>query len=143
MSATTYVARTDLTTINCGECGGVYAIAQRYHQTCYEEGSAWNCPYCKVGWGFACNNGENDRLRRQLKAALSAEQRERAAHDQTRSALEHTERRRRAEKAAKTRVRNRVAAGVCPCCNRTFQNLARHMQSQHPEVVRNAKGGGS
>jgi hypothetical protein len=21
---------------------------------------------------------------------------------------------------------------VCPCCRRTFQNLMRHMQTQHP-----------
>lgn len=25
-----------------------------------------------------------------------------------------------------------VGAGVCPCCNRTFKNLARHMAGQHP-----------
>lgn len=29
------------------------------------------------------------------------------------------------------RVTKRVSAGVCPCCNRTFQNLARHMASRH------------
>jgi hypothetical protein len=22
--------------------------------------------------------------------------------------------------------------GVCPCCNRTFQQLARHMKAKHP-----------
>jgi hypothetical protein len=26
-----------------------------------------------------------------------------------------------------------VANGVCPCCNRTFQNLARHMAGKHPD----------
>lgn len=23
----------------------------------------------------------------------------------------------------------------CPCCNRTFQNLQRHMTSKHPDYV--------
>lgn len=27
----------------------------------------------------------------------------------------------------------RVGRGVCPCCNRTFPNLARHMASKHPK----------
>ena len=27
----------------------------------------------------------------------------------------------------------RVKEGVCPCCNRSFVNLARHMKGQHPE----------
>lgn len=45
------------------------------------------------------------------------------------SRAEHS---RRAEKAAKTRIKNRIARGVCPCCKRTFQNLAAHMQTQHP-----------
>lgn len=38
------------------------------------------------------------------------------------------------EREAKvTRIKNRVGNGVCPCCNRTFQNLQRHMHTKHPE----------
>lgn len=59
-------------------------------------------------------------------------QRERANHDQTRADRDYTENRRRAEKAAKTRLKNRAKAGVCPCCNRTFKQLAAHMKTQHP-----------
>lgn len=42
---------------------------------------------------------------------------------------------RRTQKATSTRlkkVKQRVGHGVCPCCTRSFQNLARHMESQHP-----------
>lgn len=35
--------------------------------------------------------------------------------------------------ATKTRIKNRVKNGVCPCCNRTFENLARHMQAKHSD----------
>lgn len=28
---------------------------------------------------------------------------------------------------------HRVGAGVCPCCKRTFQQLARHMKCKHPK----------
>lgn len=31
-----------------------------------------------------------------------------------------------------TKLRKRASAGVCPCCNRTFSDMARHMASKHP-----------
>lgn len=39
---------------------------------------------------------------------------------------------RRAAEGRTRAVKRRVAAGVCPCCTRTFQNLAAHMQNKHP-----------
>lgn len=48
---------------------------------------------------------------------------------------EASEQRQRATAISRSyqRVRERVKNGVCPCCNRTFENLARHMQTKHPE----------
>lgn len=60
-------------------------------------------------------------------------QREQARHDQTKAELKHTESQRRAEKAAKTRIKNRVSKGVCPCCKRSFVNLRCHMECKHPK----------
>jgi DNA-binding transcriptional regulator YiaG len=34
---------------------------------------------------------------------------------------------------AHRKMRTRVMNGVCPCCNRSFENLRRHMHDQHPE----------
>lgn len=42
-----------------------------------------------------------------------------------------------AEKAAATErrklraIQKRVAAGVCPCCTRSFENLQKHMRTKH------------
>jgi len=39
-----------------------------------------------------------------------------------------------AQKGLTTKFKNKLARvdnGVCPECNRTFQNVARHMQSKH------------
>lgn len=30
------------------------------------------------------------------------------------------------------RLKKRASAGTCPCCQRTFGNMARHMKSKHP-----------
>lgn len=40
-----------------------------------------------------------------------------------------------AMKGVATRLRNRAAAGVCPCCNRSFVALARHIKMQHPNFA--------
>lgn len=59
---------------------------------------------------------------------------------------EHLERSRNAYKGKVTQMKNRVANGVCPCCNRYFANLHKHMQNQHPEFASEpnepAAGGG-
>lgn len=103
-----------LTQIDCGNCGGSYAISERYRKQMQEEAGTWHCPYCRIGWGYG--ESEIDKLKKQAAAA-------RAEYS------------RRSEKAAKTRIKNRVANGVCPCCKRSFENLHRHMKSQHPDFA--------
>lgn len=109
----------ELTEINCGECGGVYAINERYREQQYKKGGVWTCPYCKTGWGYS-GNSENEQLRRMLEdekkrrnAALARENEERAAKEKLERKLK------------------RVNRGVCPECNRSFANLARHMACKH------------
>jgi len=48
------------------------------------------------------------------------------------------ERRGAAARGQVTKLRNRVGHGVCPCCNRTFGNLARHMNTKHPTFTAEA-----
>lgn len=121
-----------LTEINCGECGGTYAINERYRKQKHEDGGAWNCPYCECGWGYADNN-ENSRLRKQL--AQEKKRKEWAEQDATnqKKRAEGAERKERGQRAAKTRLRNRAREGVCPCCNRTFKQLSAHMKNKHPD----------
>jgi len=116
-----------LTSIDCGECGGTYAINERYRKQKWEQGGFWNCPYCQTSWGFG--QSENARLKKELANAIK--RKEWAEQD-----AKHAEDCRRAEKAAKTRLKNRIHNGVCPCCNRTFQNLQKHMKKQHPDYVK-------
>lgn len=131
--STTFVASTQLTTINCGKCGGIYAIQERYRQHKSEKSGSWHCPYCETCWGYA--KGENQRLREELESERSRLASSRASHDQTRAALRDTEKSLVAQKGVTTRIKNRVKNGVCPCCNRTFANLAAHMKGQHPDYA--------
>lgn len=140
MSAATRLVTVALVEINCGKCGGVYAIGDRYYQQCREKGTAWNCPYCRCGWGFA-DGGENARLKREIESERKRTEWARQAAENERQRREAAEHRERAQKAAKTRLKNRIAHGVCPCCQRTFENVARHMATKHPGFT--AAGGES
>lgn len=42
----------------------------------------------------------------------------------------------KATRAAHTRTKNRIANGVCPCCNRSFSNLNEHMHMEHPDYTK-------
>jgi uncharacterized protein (UPF0212 family) len=45
---------------------------------------------------------------------------------------------RKATRTLKTQLKKvhvRVGHGVCPCCNRSFAQLRRHMAAKHPEYA--------
>lgn len=114
-------------------CGISHAIPQSLHQEAVNNGhSVW----CPLGHSWVIEETENDKLRKRLQREEAHLCRERARHDQTRSELEWTERSRNAHKGAKTRLMNRVARGVCPCCQRSFTNLHRHMETKHPNYLK-------
>lgn len=109
----------NLTSIDCGSCGGTYAINERYRKQCSDYGRTWHCPYCEASWGYS-GNGELEKAQRALEAekqslrlALARENEEREAKDKL------------------ARKLKRVGRGVCPDCNRTFANLAKHMSCKH------------
>lgn len=109
----------ELTEINCGECGGTYAINERYRLQKYQKGESWTCPYCRTGWGYS-GNSENEKLKRELEAERQRKTAALARENELRLANEKM-----------GRKLKRVTAGVCPECNRTFPNLARHMACKH------------
>ncbi len=124
MSTITVTAQ--LTTIHCGECAGTYAIDERYREQRYQKGESWTCPYCKCGWGYS-GQSENALLKKKIEEknaeiarANSVAMAQRQAADMERAAKEKAERKLK-----------RVGNGMCPCCNRTFKNLARHMAVTH------------
>lgn len=127
----TITLETQLVTHDCGECGGTYAINARYDRQKKENGGTWNCPYCQVSWGYI--KSQVDKLKEQLQKKEEQVQRERQKHDQTKAELRETEQRRSAQKGVTTRIKNRIAAGTCPCCGKPFADLMRHMKNQHPD----------
>lgn len=137
----TLIFGAQLTEIHCGGCGGIYAINENYRKQKYQEGGYWNCPYCKISWGFG--EGENTRLKNKLAQekhrAEQEEERLRRQADRASDRADRAERRRAAMKGQVTKIKNRVGKGVCPCCSRCFVNLQRHMTGQHPDWAPDAE----
>ena len=126
----------ELTTINCG-CGGTYAINERFREIKQERGGYWHCPYC--GNHVSYSETDLDKLKKQLaREKHNAEQEQarlRQSLDRANERANYNERRRAAAQGQLTKVKKRVSNGVCPCCNRTFQDLQRHMANKHPDYT--------
>lgn len=119
--------------VNCGECGGTYAINARYQRQKKEEGGFWHCPYCETGWGYA--ESELKKLKKQLEAEKKRTQWAARARERAEEEAAHQAARARGFKGAMVKTKKRVGRGVCPSCNRSFENLRRHMETKHPEYA--------
>ena len=119
-------------TIQCFKCHVIFAVEIQTREH-----------YLDTGDNFWCPNGHRQRyieskigkLEKQLKHKQKllewAEQDAVNARQDATNAKNSL----RSEKGAKTKLKKRIANGVCPCCHRNFVNLGRHMTSQHPNFV--------
>lgn len=129
-----------LESIECYLCGVTFAMPANMLRTAREKGTAVTF-WCPNGHPQGFVDSEAARLRRQLQqkeAELAA------AHRETefqRTLKEQAERAVSAQKAVNTRLRKRIGTGVCPCCKRTFRQLAAHMRAKHPDYVTAAQSG--
>lgn len=118
---------TELVTLEkctCISCGVVFAIPETLIDNLRRNSGFYHCPNGhSQGWA----ESEAQKLKKQLEAVqvqLRVSKCETLAEQNRRIEAEDSK-----EKAEK-KLR-RVKNGVCPCCNRSFQNLARHMAIKH------------
>lgn len=92
--------------------------------------------YCPAGHGQNyTGETEAEKLRRENQRLIQrmAERDDDVKH--ARDQRDHAQNQTRAFKGQVTKIKNRVGNGVCPCCNRTFANLANHMASKHKDYA--------
>lgn len=134
MSATLTTIET-YTIIHCSHegCGVPFALADSFIAARRADHKTWYCPNGHSRYYPGKSEVE------QAQAKVAQLERRLANRDEDlrseRAAHEVTERRRRAAKGQLTKTKRRVANGVCPCCNRTFADLGRHMAGQHPDYA--------
>lgn len=112
----------------------IYEAAQARKGTKNTSGYLVFCPNGHE-WHYREGESREDELRRErdlLKQRLSQKDDQIVCERELRTAAERSA---AARKGQITRLKNRAAAGVCPCCNRSFENLRRHMSNRHPAFV--------
>jgi hypothetical protein len=121
----------DLTESDCITCGVRFAMPTAMYKHQQEKGGYHHCPNGhKQGWSQ--DESLLAKARRERDTALQQIAR---AEDEARQAREQATRDVAKAKAETRRLKKRTAAGTCPCCQRTFSNMATHMKTQHPEFI--------
>lgn len=114
----------------CAECGVVFGLEAGYQRQRRDDHQSF---YCPNGHSLSyAGKSEAERLKEDLKRRDSALAWERDRRQGEQRRADHAERRLSATKGVVTKMRKRVGAGVCPCCNRHFTALERHMATKHP-----------
>lgn len=89
--------------------------------------------YCAYGHDQYYVEGESDETKLRRERDLLKQQL--AFRDDR---IKNLDRRLTAQRGVVTRIKNRVGNGVCPCCNRSFHDLLRHMKTKHPDYTAEA-----
>jgi hypothetical protein len=112
------------------DCGISFAVPSWWHKG-KRETHTW----------FYCPNGHQQHFSSESDIEKARRERDIARQQVARAEQEAAEARRGWEKAEREakKLKKRASAGTCPCCQRTFSNMATHMKREHPQFV--ADGG--
>lgn len=124
-----------LYTLTCYSCGVLFGLENGYDDRRRNDHKSFYCPNGHSQAYLGPSKVEQERDAARELAKREAQRRETAERNAryAENNAEHARRSAAAYKGWATRVRNRIANGVCPCCNRSFNNVRRHMTTQHPD----------
>ncbi|WP_248582574.1 hypothetical protein [Nocardioides sp. InS609-2] len=120
--------------IECADCSIDFGIGDDFMKRRRADHQSFYCPngHSLSYKGPSDAEKRATRAERELEAARSLAQRESGRRQRAEADARTSDYRARAAKGQLTKTKKRIAAGVCPCCQRTFQNLSSHMAGQHP-----------
>lgn len=124
-----------LVTIECCTCHMIFGAPREFNQERLDD-HGWF--YCPAGHRqHYTGKSDAEKLRERLERE---ERRTTFWQDQAEGARRdalHERRRAAAARGQLTKMRNRVARGLCPQqgCRRSFTNLHDHVRGEHPELV--------
>lgn len=124
----TVLLESHIVIMDCASCGIQFGIGADFEERRRNDHEWFYCPngHMQHFVGQSEVEKDRDRLKRMYDSAT-------ARADSWKDQAEAAEHRRRGQKAANTRLKKRIAAGVCPCCHRSFANVKEHIEHQHPD----------
>lgn len=117
----------DIVYVTCYKCGVVFGMPSSLSHNLHNNHESFWCP--NGHQQYFGGKSEAEKLKEQLLDREKQIGQQTIRIETLRHDRDHHER-------CATRLRNklkRVKNGVCPCCNRTFTDLWRHMETQHPD----------
>lgn len=111
-------------TVVFGECFtcGLPVAQTRFQRRQYDENGA--TMWCSQGHPTVRKESDLAKIKRQLEEAQGRVTRAETQRDNYMNLMD-------VEVTKRHKLEKRIQAGVCPKCHRTFQNVQRHMSSQH------------
>ncbi len=120
------IAKIDMYIEHCCNCGMAFAMTREFQRRKINDKKSFYCP--KGHSQYYVGQTEEQKLKKQLdherQLRHNAESKQFRAQDRekiTRALHDHT--------------KARVNKGLCPCCDRSFGDLRRHMKSKHKDYL--------
>jgi uncharacterized Zn finger protein (UPF0148 family) len=132
MTTFTEVITETFKVVSCYSCAARFGIqADLYRRVVTDAKGSVYCPACgkETCWIESESSKRIKDLENKLRWEADNTARQKAAK-------EHAEASLRTTRGIVTKLKKRSAAGVCPCCNRTFKQLANHMAQKHPDFAK-------
>lgn len=122
-------AEVSLVVETCPTCGCWHAFSKSLYEKMQQDSS--KAVYCPNGhsWHYILS------VKEQLEEARNRARRAEARNTHLQDQYDASERSRTSLKGVITRTKNRISKGVCPCCNRYFEKLAKHIKTKHPKYI--------
>lgn len=133
----TFVENQTLHADTCARCGILFAMPEHLVESLRKSHNTFYCPAghpLKYG-----GRSDEEQLKSEVARLQTNIERKEALIAEQRLTNEQLEKSRNACKGHYRRICRRIKSGVCPCCNRTFQNLGSHMKTKHPDMATEPK----
>jgi hypothetical protein len=118
--------------VACWKCKTDIVLPASLHDAAKRSSNiSFFCPYGHEGV-FREGETEADVLRRERDRALQQLAQKDDEIAQARKGWNEIAKELKATKATAVKARKRTAAGLCPCCNRSFRQMALHLKTKHP-----------
>ena len=127
MRGQTFTVEKEMVIEECCKCGVPFGITKDMQGRLFESHDWFYCPNGHPQHYDGPSDSEK------LRKALAEEKRKTS---NAQFELMAAEKRIAAEQRKVKRLEKRAKGGACPCCNRQFISVARHMKTQHPDFAK-------
>lgn len=126
-----------LVLVTCCTCGVPFGLDRRHWEDRQGDGKSFYCPNGHSQYFTRREKLEKELRNAQHEIKLAKEDVaywQDEANAQAKSAT-LAKRRTAAAKGQLTKLRNKVAAGECPCCHQHFPDVRDHIAAEHPDFL--------